>query len=244
MAKVSKVNVSITGDSSGLAKATDQATANMRRLRAEGEATRKRLGEMKSSANQTAEAIAKLGVNARGLQAVGGIMGLGSMGVAGLKFAALGATLGAVTAVASAYQDLATEAEAARKAQEAVARGESWRKYGFTPEGGMALAARPPEPAAIGFGRGISQTLAIVEGDTGKRGNLQNIAEYAPGAIGSILGGLAAGGVVEGKDIAQAIGQTEYRRLRGSLEETLPFTMSVVDFAMDIGHYLFAENSK
>lgn len=244
MAKVSKVNVSITGDSSGLAKATDQATANMRRLRAEGEATRKKLGDMKSGANQTAEAIAKLGVNARGLQAVGGIMGLGSMGAVGLKFAALGATLGAVTAIAGAYQDMATEAEAARKAQEAVARGESWRKYGFTPEGGMALAARPPEPAAIGLGRGITQSMALLEEKSGERGTLQNIAEYAPGAIGAILGGLAAGGVVEGEDIAKSIGQTEYRRLRGSLEETLPFTMSVIDFAVDIGHYLFAENSK
>ena len=90
MAKVSKVNVSITGDSKGLTKATDEAAANMRRLRAEKEQTAKKLGQFKQETNQVAESIAKLGFAPRGLQAIGALGFMGSLGTAGLRYAALG----------------------------------------------------------------------------------------------------------------------------------------------------------
>jgi hypothetical protein len=242
VAKVSKVNVAITGDSSGLAKATDSAAANLRRLRAEGEATRKRLGEMKGTTNQAAEALAKFGVSNKGLGMASGVLGLGSMGAGGIAIAGVGAILAGVSAVVSAYQDLSTEAEAARKAQESAL---GFRAAGFTEAGGRALAAMPVEPKAIGFGRGLTQTLAIQQqAQGGKRSNFQNIVEYAPGALGAILGGYAAGGIVEGKDIAAAIGDVEQKRLNESIHEVAPFYSSVIDLTFDVINLLRGNAAK
>lgn len=241
MAKVSKVNVAITGDSTGLAQATDKAAANLRRLRAEGEATKKKLAEMKGTTNQAAEALSKLGVSNKGLGAVGGLLGLGSLGGAGMALAGVGAVVAGIGAVAGAYQDMATEAEAARKAQDSAL---GFRAAGFTEAGGAALARMAAEPKAIGFSRALTQTLAIQqEAKGGTRTPFQNVSEYGVGALGAVLGGIAAGGLVEGKDIADAIGSTEQRRLNEAMHEVAPFTMSVIDTAYDLIHLISGDSA-
>lgn len=244
MAKVSKVNVSITGDSKGLTKATDEAAANMRRLRAEKEATAKKLGQFKQETNQVAESIAKLGFAPRGLQAIGALGFMGSLGSTGLRYAALGGIAAGIGAVASAYADMGDEARAAADAQAKVLAGRAtWRELGFTERGGMALASQAEKDKAIGFSRGLSQSLALAN-ESAPRSNLQNIMEYGPGALGAVLGGFAAGGIMEAPDIANAIGQTEQKRLSDSLHEELPFTMSVVDLTVDLMGLMFRSSSR
>jgi hypothetical protein len=90
MAKVSRVNVAITGDARGLATATDQATRDLRRLEIAAERTKQRLNSMRGTTNQTAESLGKLGVQSRALGAVSGVLGLGALGGAGLALGAAG----------------------------------------------------------------------------------------------------------------------------------------------------------
>jgi hypothetical protein len=80
MAKVSRVNVAITGDARGLATATDQATRDLRRLEIAAERTKQRLNSMRGTTNQTAESLGKLGVQSRALGAAGvGAMAAGAV---------------------------------------------------------------------------------------------------------------------------------------------------------------------
>ena len=91
MAKINRVNIAITGDSKGLAAATDAATRDLRRLQAQTERTQKRIAGMRGGVNQAAESLAKLGVQSRVLGGAGGILGLAgmaAMGPAGLGLAA------------------------------------------------------------------------------------------------------------------------------------------------------------
>jgi len=119
MAKVSKINIAITGDSRGLASATDAATRELRRLEAQTERTTKRLGAQRQQVNQAAEAMAKLGASNKALGAVGGILGLAQVGVGGgaggiaiAGGAVLGGTLGAISA-AQQINDIAARARKA-----------------------------------------------------------------------------------------------------------------------------------
>lgn len=240
MAKVSKVNVAITGDSTGLAQATDKAAANLRRLRAEGEATKKKLAELKGTTNQAAESLSKLGVSNKGLGAISGILGLGGMGATGVALGGVALATAAIGSVVSAYQELKDEAEAARKAQQSAL---GFRAAGFTEVGGAALAAMPVEPKAIGFSRALTQTLAIQQGRGAPRSPLQDIVEYGPGALGAILGGIASGGLVEGRDIANAIGDVEQKRLNEAMHYVAPAQMGIIDYAYDLIHLISGDSA-
>lgn len=223
MAKVSKVNVAITGDSSGLQRAGDQAQATMRRLRAQADATGKSLGGFKGQANQLAEGLTKLGVGGRALQGVGALAGLGqlglgaaTMGPAGLAFGGIALAAVSVNALADSYAQLRQDAKAAQAAMDSGAKSaEQWRKAGFTREGGEALAAyaRGIGAEPIGFGRAFTQSTAM---GGGGRTAAMDILEYGPGALGSILGSILSGQVPTGEGIAASIGQTEQERLAES----------------------------
>ncbi len=249
MAKISKVNVAITGDSSGLQKAGDQAQAKMRQIRAQADATGRALGGMRGQANQLAESLTKLGVGGRALQGLGAVAGLGqiglgaaTMGGAGLAFAGVAAAAVSVNALADSYAQLRADAKAADQAMKSGAQtAEQWRKLGFTREGGMALAAIGARQGAepIGFGRAFTQAQALAGTD---RSALQNVFEYGPGGIGSVLGTLLAGGVPTSQTIAQAIGTQETQALGSGIAGTTTGALSINPVtAAPVGVFLSAQ---
>ena len=219
MAKVSKVNVAITGDSSGLQKAGDQAQATMRRIRAQADATGRSLGGFRGQANQVAESLTKLGVGGRALQGLGAVAGLGQLGIgaatggpAGVAFAGLAAAAISVNALADSYAQLRADAKSAQAAIDSGVRSaEQWRKAGFTQEGGLALAQYGRQMGAepIGLSRAFTQTTAM---GGAQRTAAMDLLEYGPGALGAIIGGLLSGQPPTARTVAASIGEEETRR--------------------------------
>jgi hypothetical protein len=216
VAKVSNVNIAITGNSTGLEKAGERATRTLKRVQTQAASTTTSLGGMRGQANQLAESLTKLGVGGRALQGLGAVAGLGqvgmaagAMGGAGLAFGGVAAAAISMNALADSYARLRADAQAASDAVRGGAIGEAeFRRLGFTREGGMALAAysRQMGAAPIGFGRAFSQAQAL---GGGGRSNLQNVFEYGPGAIGSMIGTLLSGGIPNRQTVAQSIGGNE-----------------------------------
>jgi len=148
MAKVSKINIAITGDSKGLARATDAATRELRRLEAQSEKTNKRLGAQKQTVNQAAEAMAKLGLQSKAVSGLGGALGLAQVatsgGALGLGAIAAAAVVGGTAAVVSAGQNIADITARAAKAIEDVRLDARKRieEQGFSMQLAQAIAAR------------------------------------------------------------------------------------------------------
>lgn len=237
MAKVSKVNVAITGDSSGLQRAGDQAQATMRRLRAQADATGKSLGGFKGQANQLAEGLTKLGVGGRALQGVGALAGLGqlglgaaTMGTAGLAFGGIALAAVSVNALADSYAALRKDAsEAAEAMRSGVRTAEEWRAKGFTQEGGLALAgyAQRMGPAPLGFSRAFTQTEAIRGGPS----SMATFMETMPTVLGSALSQILAGEIPDVQTTAQAAGSDlqAYRESSANLAISMALPMFVRD---------------
>jgi hypothetical protein len=200
MAKQSKVNISITGDSKGFGKAADDATKRMRQLRAETERTKKKLGEIKSSANQAAEGLAKFGAGNRGLQMLGGAAGLTALGPAGLGLAAGGLAFTAASAgiqtVLEAIRSLPDERKKAVEALKQVARDDrnTFAQFGLTPQIAKALAEGRKQPVAaggMGFQRGF--TLGMGSQNSAQMRLLSTLVNEVPGAMGIIAGARVGG---------------------------------------------------
>jgi hypothetical protein len=196
VAKISKINIAITGDAKGLAAATDAATRDLRRLNAATAQSSKRLGEMKGRTNQVSESLGKLGVQSRGLNFASGILGLSSMGGAGLAMGVAG--LGAVAAGAavgvgvSAVQGIPELRKRAREALEATRMDGRRRieEFGLTQrlaEGLAANGAGPSVSQQLGFMGGLSAGMGSVKGSAGS--NLASLAiQSGPGALGIFAG--------------------------------------------------------
>ena len=127
MAKISKINVAITGDATGLVAATDKATTNLRKFRAEQERSQKRLSGMQGTVNKTAESLGKLGMQSRGLGALSGGLGLMQAGPAGLALAGVGAMASVVSSINSAIEGMGDQRKQAAEAAKIIAR-EPWRR--------------------------------------------------------------------------------------------------------------------
>lgn len=204
MAKISKLNVSITGDSSGLAAATDKATSHLRRLRMEQERTSKRIGAMRSTVNQTAESLSKLGVANRGVGALGGVLGIAGLGGTGLALAGAGAAFAAVTSgittVGAAVDGMNEERKKAFEALK-ILRRNPWRtpeEFGFSQRALDNLTRegiRPQVLAERGFLGGMQ--LGLAEGPKGRE--FEQLAQLTPftqtgrGIIGQTVGGILGG---------------------------------------------------
>lgn len=208
MAKVSKVNVSITGDSSGLAKATDQATARLRRLRAENERMRKGFAQTRGTVMQAGEAVAKFGVGNRALGMAGGALGLASLGPAGIGLGVGGAAIGALTGgigmMVEALQGLPAERQKAIQALEQLnlANARPLSEFGLTQRSAQALSALPAAgPGAnTTFMQGMMRGIAVSGGGTGQ---LATLAQAGPAAAGAM-----AGAITQGQTVTQAVGTT------------------------------------
>ena len=210
MAKVSKINIAITGDAKGFAAASDAAVREMRRLQAASETTSRKMQSVRSSVTKTADALGKFGVANRALGAVGGGLQLAQLAVgggAGLGAIGIGAGLGGVTAAFSAAQQINDVTARARKAINEVAMDARKRieESGFS----GALAA---QIASQGFGvKSAGQTLgafdSLIAGlastSTGAMGGqlLSNLLPAAATATGVMLGG---GGVSQAQKLATA----------------------------------------
>ena len=210
MAKVSKINIAITGDAKGFAAASDAAVREMRRLQAASETTSRKMQSVRSSVTKTADALGKFGVANRALGAVGGGLQLAQLAVgggAGLGAIGIGAGLGGVTAAFSAAQQINDITARARKAIDEVAMDARKRieESGFS----GALAA---QIAAQGFGvKSAGQTLgafdSLIAGLASTRAGamggqmLSNLLPGAATATGVMLGG---GGVSQAQQLATA----------------------------------------
>lgn len=222
MAKVSKVNVAITGDSSGLAKATDQATARLRRLRAENERMRKGFAQTRGTVMQAGEAVAKFGVANRALGIAGGALGLASLGGAGIGLGIAGAGIGALTSGAGAYlgalRDLPGQRQRAMDAlaQQDLAGAKSLASFGFTSSSAQAFANLPEAGpgAGMSFQQGMMSGIVLAGGGTGR---LATAAQVGPAAAGAAVGALTQGGGMQGavNAIGQTIGAADMMRLMG-----------------------------
>ena len=213
MAKVSKVNIAITGDSSGLAKASDDAVRNLRRVSVQAEKTQKTFSDFKGKANQVAESLGKFGIKGSGLGLLGGASGLLSMGMGGLALGAGGMALGAGYAITkellAAIESLPSERKAAIDAlhQQQIIGGKSLPELGFTRRIAEGLAAGPAPLAATGMG--FSRGLALGFGsENTPSGRLANRAvNDLPGAFGIAAGTVLAGGGMDagGRKAAEAV---------------------------------------
>lgn len=171
MAKISKINIAITGDAKGFAAATDAAVREMRRLQVQSESTSKRINQQRVTINRTAEAMSKLGASSKALGSVGGALSLAQVamtgGAAGAASLAGGTVIAGALGAVSAAQQINDIAARARKAIDETA---------------MDARKRIEDS---GFSAGLAQ--AIVGQGFGVKTAGQNL-----GVIDSFFAGLAA----------------------------------------------------
>jgi len=198
MAKVSKINIAITGDSKGLARATDAATRELRRLEAQTERTTKRLGASRQTVNQAAEAMAKLGVQSRAIGGIGGAIGLAQVAVSGgplgVGVIAGAAAVGGTAALIAAGQQVADISQRARKAIEDVSLDARKRieEQGFSMQLAQAIAAQGGGFKTAGQNLGMIDSLFA--GLAATRGGLALSQMSAAAAGASTYAGVIAGG--------------------------------------------------
>jgi hypothetical protein len=202
VAKISKVNIAITGDSKGLTAATDAASKELRRLEANAARTTKQVGAMRSNVNQSAEALAKLGAQSKALQGVGGVLGLAQLGGAGIALGAAGLGLAAagtgVAAIMQAIQEMPNLQKRAVQALEAVQLDQRRRieEFGLSQLLAQNIAQQAPStPSAaptLGIGGGFGAGFAGSGGGFATGANL--FRNYRLPALATYLGTLAGGG--------------------------------------------------
>lgn len=197
MAKISKINIAITGDAKGFAAATDAAVREMRRLQAQSETTSRRLGSMKSTINQAATSLSKLGATP-GFGALSGALGLAQTAMSGPLGAvavtgglASAGVLGAVTAA----QQINDVTARAKKALEEVALDGRKRieESGFSALVASNIAAQGFGTKTAGQNLGIWDSfwagLASTKGGAVAGDLISNLAPAAAMGAGTLLGG-------------------------------------------------------
>lgn len=210
MAKVSKINIAITGDAKGFAAATDAAVREMRRLQAASETTSRKMQSVRSSVTKTADAMSKFGVSNRALGALGGGLQLAQLAMGGgVGAAAIGAGIGLGTAAAivSAANQINDVSARARKAIDEVALDARRRiqESGFSPQLAAAINAQNPGMKSAGqtlgaydsFIAGLASTRAGAVGGQ----LISNLIPAGATAAGVLLGG---GGITKAGELGAA----------------------------------------
>lgn len=210
MAKVSKINIAITGDSKGLAAATDAATRELRRLEAQTERVTKRMAASQKTLTKTGEAMAKLGASSKALGAVSGVLGLSQIaiggGALGIGAIAGAASVGGVAAAVSAGQQIADLTQRAAKAIEDVRMDARKRieEQGFSSQLAQAIASRggPFKTAGQQLGAWDSFFAGLASTRGGQSlSTLSAAAASTATAAGVVLGG---GGVAQAAQLGGA----------------------------------------
>ena len=206
MAKISRINIAITGDSKGLQAATDAARRDLNRLNAAAEQTSKKLKGFGESAMRTQGALGQFGVGGKGLGMLGGLAQVGAMGGMGLGLGVAGLALGAGAAGIGAVQmlpDVRKRAAAAMQETESDQRRRI-EEMGFSRMIAEQITARAPTQ---GVGAGIGIGEAFAQGLATQGGSLAEVAiNEWPKAIATELGALL-GGATLGQ--AGALGQSQ-----------------------------------
>lgn len=193
MAKVSRINIAITGDSKGLQAATDSARRELNRLNAAAEATSKKLKGFGESAMRVQGVAGQFGVKGTGLGAIGGVGMLASMGGLGLGLGAAGLGIAGISAGIGAVQALPDVRKRAMQALQETQMDQRRRieEMGFSQLIAKQIAERAPAgsvAANIGIGEAFSQGLATQGGSLA-----EVMINEMPKAIATQFGALLGG---------------------------------------------------
>lgn len=193
MAKISRINIAITGDSKGLQAATDAARRELNRLNAAAEATSKKLRSFGTQATRVGGIAGQFGFAGTGLAQIGGLAQLGAMGGMGLGLGAFGLAAGAASLGVSAVQGLPDVRKRAIAALEETSMDQRRRieEFGFSRQVAQAIAANASKaaPAAsMGLMESFQQGLATQKGGIG-----EFLINEAPKVLGTQLGALMGG---------------------------------------------------
>lgn len=205
MAKISRVNIAITGDSKGLQAATDSARRELNRLNAAADSTNKKLKSFGESAMRTQGALGQFGVGGKGLGMLGGLAQVGAMGGLGLGLGAAGLALGAATIGVGAVQSLPDVRKRAASALEETQMDQRRRieEFGFSRMVAEQITARAPitSPAAsMGIGEAFSQGLAT-QGGSFMEAMINEFPKAMATQLGALLGGAS---LAESKKLGEA----------------------------------------
>lgn len=228
MAKVSRVNIAITGDSKGLAAATDAATKELRRLQVATERTQKRIGAMRGTTNQAAESLAKFGVQSRALGAAGGALGLLGLGPAGIALGAAGLGIGAAAAGVQAIAGITEQRRQASSALEAIRMDRRRRieEFGLTTR--LAEGLQGTQTTGVAGQLGLMGGFGAGLGAATRQGAvLETILSQGPGALG-VFYGQRIGGATE-TQAGQAALETIFGEGSTGMVNQLQFGMDILN---------------
>jgi hypothetical protein len=193
VAKISRINIAITGDSKGLQAATDSARRELNRLNAAAEATSKKLKGFGESAMRVQGVAGQFGVKGTGLGAIGGVGMLASMGGLGLGLGAAGLGIAGISAGVSAVQALPDVRKRAMQALQETQTDQRRRieEMGFSQLIAQQIAAKAPTTgvgAGIGIGEAFSQGLATQGGSLAEV-MINEMPKAMATELGALLGG-------------------------------------------------------
>ena len=206
MAKISRINIAITGDSKGLQAATDSARRELNRLNAAAEATSKKLRSFGTQATRVGGIAGQFGFAGTGLAQLGGLAQIGAMGGMGLGLGAAGLALGAGALGVSAVQGLPDVRRRAISALEETRTDQRRRieDMGISRQLAETIAARAP---TTGVGASVGLMESFQQGLASQGGSLSEfMINEMPKAIATELGALIGGASV---DEARKLGQSQ-----------------------------------
>ncbi len=234
MAKISRVNIAITGDSKGLQAATDSARRELNRLNAAAETTNKKLKSFGESAMRTQGALGQFGVGGKGLGMLGGLAQVGAMGGLGLGLGAAGLALGAATMGIGAVGALPDVRRRATSALEETQMDQRRRieDLGFSRMIAEQIAARAPlstPGGAMGIGEAFSQGLATQGGSLAEV-MINEVPKAIATELGALLGGasLAEAGAIGRSQMMTGNAMQDANRAIGLMNQMPSWTMDIL----------------
>jgi hypothetical protein len=234
LAKISRVNIAITGDSKGLQAATDSARRELNRLNAAAETTNKKLKSFGESAMRTQGALGQFGVGGKGLGMLGGLAQVGAMGGLGLGLGAAGLALGAATMGIGAVGALPDVRRRATSALEETRMDQRRRieDLGFSRMIAEQIAARAPlstPGGAMGIGQAFSQGLATQGGSLAEV-MINEVPKAVATELGALLGGasLAEAGALGRSQMMSGDAMQDANRAIGLMNQMPSWTMDIL----------------
>jgi len=234
LAKISRVNIAITGDSKGLQAATDSARRELNRLNAAAETTNKKLKSFGESAMRTQGALGQFGVGGKGLGMLGGLAQVGAMGGLGLGLGAAGLALGAATMGIGAVGALPDVRRRATSALEETRMDQRRRieELGFSRMIAEQITARAPlstPGGAMGIGEAFSQGLATQGGSLAEV-MINEVPKAIATELGALLGGasLAQAGALGRSQMMSGDAMQDANRAIGLMNQMPSWTMDIL----------------